>query len=696
MLELEELKRLHDKAYNHNNITRERASDDLTFYWLTAWDDQLLGESTLQYRGEFNIIRRAGRQVMGDLRANPVQVDFQPVDEGRDDGADLLDGLYRADDRLNTSMESYGNASSETIVCGYGAWELYTEYKSMRSGNEDQVIRRRPIYEANNNCLWDPDAKLQDKSDADFVSILVPYTHDGYQALVKELTGVDEDVDYASFANPEQSYTFPWAAGENEAIYVSRFYHRKKIKDRVIHLTDPLGNPITMLAGEFDDLMDDLDEAGYNVSSEKDIERWEVTLYIASGAEILKEYTIPGEHIPVVPVYGERAYVEGEEHYEGVTRLAKDPQRLRNFQMSYLADIVSRSPRPKPVFFPEQIQGFEFMYQETGPDNNFPFLYQNRVTQDGQPLPVGPASQLPEQQVPQALIASINLSREAVGDVAPANVPQDIADVDLSGKAVAQLQNRLDEQSIVYQQNMKHAKRRDGEIYASMASEVYDAPRRVNLTLPNGERKSVMIMQAVFDKDAGDMKVLNDLTNTEFEVFADIGPSFTTKKEQTIEVLGGMAQAVAATDPNLQKALVLKQIQLVDGVNMDDIREYATRQLVLSGFKEPETEEEMALLQNAQQNAQPDPALLLAQAEMTKGQAQLAETERKTLADQLKASNDAAKTQIDAFRAQTDRFAVEVDAEEAGASINLKNMQALNNRVDAQVKATERFRARLG
>ena len=89
-----------------------------------------------------------------------------------------------------------------------------------------------------------------------------------------------------------------------------------------------------------------------------------VTRYLASGAQILDESVIAGENLPVVPVYGERGFVEGEEYYEeGIVRLAKDPQRLRNFQMSYLADIVSRSPRPKPIFYPEQVQGYEQMYE---------------------------------------------------------------------------------------------------------------------------------------------------------------------------------------------------------------------------------------------------------------------------------------------------------------------------------------------
>ena len=37
MLKLKDLKKLHDKAYQANQITREQASDDLVFYWVTQW-----------------------------------------------------------------------------------------------------------------------------------------------------------------------------------------------------------------------------------------------------------------------------------------------------------------------------------------------------------------------------------------------------------------------------------------------------------------------------------------------------------------------------------------------------------------------------------------------------------------------------------------------------------------------------------
>lgn len=698
-LTLEQLKKLHDKAYTYSQVTRERAADDLVFYWVSQWDDNLLNDSQLAYRGEFNILRKAGRQILSDLAANPVQVDFEPIDETREDSADVINGLYRSDDNRNTSIESYDNANQESVVCGVGAWQLYTEYVSMRSDNDKQVIKRKPIYEANNTVYWDPNAKLLDKSDAGYCSKLTAYSADGYKQLVYDLTGEELTKDYLdSFKHPEQSYAFPWLGGEGKKIYVVEFYHQEKIKQNLLTMTDPFGQTIQVWESELETVMDELLDAGYEIESEKTVERYQVTKYIASGSDILNGEmvngerigeTIAGENIPIVPVYGEHAYIEGEEHYEGITRLAKDPQRLRNFQLSYLADIVSRSPRPKPIFTQEQIAGFEDMYSEAGSENNYPYLLQNRKAGDGTDLPIGPIAHMPEQPMPQALVASIALSREAVEDVANPGIPQDIADPDLSGKAVLALQNRMDMQSMVYQEHLKHAKRRDGEIYASIAAEIYDVPRRVKLTLPDGTRKDAQIMETVIDKETGDIVTINDINNVEFEVYTKIGPSYSSQKEQTIDRLSDLITGLPPGDPK-REILLLKLLKLMDGVDFDDVRDYANKQLVLMGIKPPATPEEEQMLADAQaQGEQPSAEMVLAQAEMLKGQADQMREQREAVKMQLNAQNEDTKRQIDTFKAQTDRMEAQVDAQKAGADINYKNIDAFGKQLDNAGKIIE-------
>lgn len=697
-MELSTLKKMFDKAYTSGQTTREKAADDLVFYWITQWDDQLLNTVPLQYRGQFDILRKAGRKILSDLRANPVQPDFKPKDDARTDDAEILDGIYRAEDRRLSSQEAYDYASQDAVVCGFGAWELFTEYVSNRAGDETQVIKREYIPEANNTVFWDPNARKLDKSDANSVHILKAYSRYGYKKLVEELTG-EEDVEIvpSNFAQPETSYVFPWLEGDSK-IYVCTTYKRKRVDDVVLTMTDPFGETMRLRKSDLEDVMDELIEGGFEITDEKKIKRWEVRKYIASGERILNGEdgeVIAGEHIPVVPVYGERAIVEGEETYEGITRLAKDPQRLRNFQLSYLQDIVSRSPRPKPIFNPEQVQGFEFMYEDSGADNNYPYYLQNRLSKDGTPLPVGPIATMPEQQVPSALIQSIELSRQAVEDVANPGVPQNIADPDLSGKAVLALQSSIDQQSYIYQHNFKFAKRRDAEIFASMAVEILDTPRKVTIETPDGNRQQVEIMQTVIDRQTGEPTVLNDLTSMEFDVYAEIGQSYQSQKEQTRERLLAMYEALDPNDP-MRKVLMLTLLENVDGINLKHVRDMARKQLIVDGIKEPETEEEMMMVQQMQsQEPAQDPAMVLAIAEQMKAQAQLLGEQRQAQKDAVEAADDAARTQIDAFKAETGRIDTTIKAQESQAKIGKMEFDAFNSRVQTAAKIQNDLVSRL-
>jgi len=674
MLELDELMTMHDKAYDNGYDTRLKAADDMVFAWVSQWDDTYLAQSDIGYRGEFNILRKAMRQILTDLTLNPVQVDFDPIDDTDESGADIMDGMYRSDMRNNTSLEAKKNASQEAVVCGAGAWELRPEWKTNNPEDDRQVIKRYPLYEANNSVMWDPNAKLLDKSDATYVSCLVAYSDEGYKALREELTGESEENGDPSFKFPEISYTFPWISETNK-IYVTRFFHRELKKVKHYIFTDGFGAVKSISEFDLEDKEDYLADNGYDLVDERVINRYVVTRYIASGGEILEAVVIAGEHIPVVPQYGERQFVEGEEHYEGIVRLAKDPQRLRNFQLSYLADIVSMSPREKPIFTQEQIQGFEDMYEQSGVDNNLPYLLQNAMDANGQPLPVGPIGGIKAPEVPPALMMSIAESRAAVDDVAGAGLPQDISDTTISGKAISALQKRMDMQSYTYQDNHKFAMRRDGEIYASMAKDIHDVQQEVTLVKHDGTKSTETINKQEMNYDTFELETSNNITAMTFEVYADIGPSFESVKEKNKEELKELINGVPAGSPEYTM-LLNEYFMLIDGTNFKDVRDYGRKQLILSGVKEPETDEEKAMLAQAQQNQQPqtDPAMMLAaQAEMLKAQNQQQELGIKAKAQQI----ELAKLQQEGYR-------IALDEQSKAADIGKTKAETINTMAKTQ------------
>jgi hypothetical protein len=685
-LDIDDIKRLHDNSYINSRFSRERGNNDLIFYRYTQWDDDVLNNSYLGYRGEFDMLKKAGRQILADLASNPVQVNFEPHEED-EEIVDLLEGMYRTDDADNKTIWSYENAQTECVICGFGAWKLANEYTDLCGNSDEQRVVRYPIMSANDVVFWDSNSRQIDKSDSEYCSYVHVYSERGYKQIVHELTGkpIDE-ISVTNFKPPEQDYRFPWYERSGKIAYIGEFYHIDKASKKLLYLRDPFGQVMEVFEDRLKPVMDEMIEAGYEIFNDKRVERQQCTRYIVTGQEILEAKVIAGQHIPIVPYYGEFSNSNGEDYWEGMVRLAKDPQRLRNFAMSYIADIVSKSPRKKPIYWPEQIAGYEQLYNVSGIDDDYPYMLQNRLAPDGSPLPIGPVSETGEQTIPASVVGMLGLTREAVEDVANPGVPQNIADPDVSGKAILAMQSRLDNQSYIYQHHMKYAKRRDGEVYASIASEIHDTPRKITLTAQDGSKRTVNMMQQVLDRESGELITINDIRDKKFDVYSIIGPSYQTQKDKTLDTINTMIQGMAPNDP-MRNALMLKSIEITDGTNLDDIKEYAKKQLILQGIKQPETPEEQQMLMAAQQQGQqPSPEMVLAQAEMEKAKADQAETQRKTVEMQLKYSGELADNQIDTFDAQTKRMKVQVDAQKAGADINMKNIESFGKRIDNAAK----------
>jgi hypothetical protein len=222
----------------------------------------------------------------------------------------------------------------------------------------------------------------------------------------------------------------------------------------------------------------------------------------------------------------------------------------------------------------------------------------------------------------------------------------------------------LDEQSITYREHLKYSIRRDAEIYCGMIPDVIDTPRKVTLTAPDGSREEAYVMQSMIDLETGEHKVLNDLRTAKFDVFAEIGTAYESQKQQQRQELTQLLQSTPPDHP-IYSGLLFKYIALSDGVENDDLKEYAKKQLIISGFKEPETDEERAMLDQAQQASnQPDANMTLA------------------LAEQMKAEVAKMKVEVDMFNAETNRFKAQVDAQKAGIDIELKEVQKTGAQID--------------
>lgn len=634
-----------DADWTAGEEARTEAKNDLFFSRVSQWDDWLSEYTTLQYRGQFDVVRPVVRKLVAEMRQNPIDVLFRPKDGSDPNAADTLMGMYRTDMRHNSAKIAVNVAVREQVEAGVGAWRIVTDYEDQDPTSNNQVIRREPIHSACSCVIWDSNSKQMDKSDARHCTIIHSLSKDGWKAFAEE-HDLDED-DQPSFQSPND-WTFPWVM--QDTIHIAEFYEVEEKKETAYIYQDPLtGDPVSYFKRDIKDVIDDLAERGFVKIAERQIKRRRVYKTLLSSTQIYKDKKlIAGEHIPIVPCFGEWGFVESKEVYEGVVRLTKDGQRLRNMIMSFNADIVARTPKKKPMFWPEQIAGYEHMYSGT---DDYPYYLLNRTDENSGDLPTQPIAYMENPEVPQANAYMLEAATNAVKEVATLGVDAEAVNGgQVAFDTVNQLNMRSDMETYVFQDNLATAMRRDGEIYQSIVNDIYDVPRTVTITLEDGSEKDVQLMAEVVDLTTGEHQVLNDIRGR-YECYTDVGPSFQSMKQQNraeiLELLGKTPQGT----PEYQ-LLLLQYFTLLDGKGVEMMRDYANKQLIQMGVKKPETPEEQQWFVEAQQakQGQQDPAMVQAQGVLLQGQAELAKAQNQTLSLQIDAAKVEAQNQLNAAK----------------------------------------------
>lgn len=634
-----------DADWTAGDEARTEAKNDLFFSRVSQWDDWLSEYTTLQYRGQFDVVRPVVRKLVAEMRQNPIDVLYRPKDKANPDAADTLMGMYRTDMRHNSAKIAVNVAVREQIEAGIGAWRIVTEYEDQDPTSNNQIIRREPIHSACSCVIWDSNSKQMDKSDARHCTIIHSMSKEGWKNFAED-NDLDED-DQPTFQSPND-WVFPWLT--QDTIHIAEFYEVEEKKETAFIYQDPItGEPVSYFKRDIKDVIDDLADRGFIKIAERQIKRRRVYKTLLSSTDIYQDKKlIAGEHIPIVPCYGEWGFVESKEVYEGVVRLTKDGQRLRNMIMSFNADIVARNPRKKPIFSPEQIQGYEHMYSG---NDDYPYYLQNWKDENGGDMPIGPLAYMENPEVPQANAYMLEAATNAVKEVATLGVDAEAVNGgQVAFETVNQLNMRSDLETYVFQDNLATAMRRDGEIYQSMVNDLYDVPRNVTITLEDGSEKDVQLLTETVDLVTGERVVLNDIRGR-YECYTDVGPSFQSMKQQNraeiLELLGKTPQGT----PEYQ-LLLLQYFTLLDGKGVELMRDYANKQLITMGAKRPETPEEQQWLMEAQQakQGQQDPAMVQAQGILLQGQAELAKAQNQTLSLQIDAAKVEAQNQLNAAK----------------------------------------------
>jgi hypothetical protein len=311
-------------------------------------------------------------------------------------------------------------------------------------------------------------------------------------------------------------------------------------------------------------------------------------------------------------------------------------------QLSKLGEISALSSVEKPILTPEQVAGHQVMWSE---DNlkDYPYLLINPITdQNGNQAVSGPVAYTRAPNIPPAMAALLQITETDMQDILGNPQGADKMVSGMSGKAVEMIQTRVDMQAFIYMSNFAKGMKRCGEIWLSMAKDIYTEDKRKMKTIaPTGEAGMVELMQPTIDQETGAMVMENDLSSATFDVVAEVGPSSASKREATVRALTGMLQITA--DPETQQVITAMAMMNMEGEGISDANAYFRKKLLRMGVVKPTDDEAQELMAEMQGQPQ-DPNAVYLQAAAEEATAKAAQARANTVKTVADAELSRAKT----------------------------------------------------
>lgn len=642
-------------AHDAESEIRDWALDDLEFARLgQQWPAAVRRQREDEGRPclTINRIPSFARQVVNDARQNKPAIKVRPADSNADPKtADIYNGLIRNIEQSSDAEVAYDTALESAVYGGFGYFRIDTDYAHDDTFDLDLCIKRI----ANPFTVYgDPQSQAADASDwrFGFVTDLVPLKD------FKAQYGKDQDaVDWSADGDDKDQL---WR--EEDSVRVAEYWRREESKRLVVALS----NGQVLDAKQYQDNRALWDAGGITVVGERETRSHKVTHYLLTGSEVLEKKEWPGRYIPIVPVYGDEVNIEGKRYFVSMTRHLRDSQMMFNFWRTASTELVALAPKAPFVGPRGAFDGDMGKWQTSGVKSH-PFIeYDGPVPPQRQPFAGVPAGALQE-----ALNASDDM--KAISGIHDASLGA--RSNETSGRAILARQREGDIATFHYIDNLSRAIRYAGRVLIDLIPAVYDKPRMIRVLGEDNTPKTVPINQP--DPHGQ----VYELGRGKYDLVVETGPSYTSKRDESVTMLTEVMRANPATAPLLMDVLAR---------NMD----FPEADKIALRFKAM-LPPPIQAMESAEGGQEPTAEALMQQVVQLQQQLQQAQQMLQSV-DMQRAQAESAKVQIDAQRAQTDAQVAEQNAMVEAERVRLEREKiAVNAELErAKIAQAEREAAR--
>lgn len=590
-------------------------------------------------------------QVTNDQRQNRPQGKCRPVsDNGSKDAAEVFDGILRHIDDISDAASAYDTACEHQTQGGLGYFRIVTEYCDTDSF--DQEIKKVRIF--------DPDSVYDD-----------PYikTPEGcdrrYCFIVEDLSRATFEREY-----PREKQPTSWKADGRgwmgqDSVRIAEYFCIHWKQRKLIQLTDGV-----KWADEYDGPEEPL--------RTRDVDVPTVWWYKLTSFSVLDSREFPSEFIPLLRVVGNEAMIEGERIIKGMIRNAKDAMRMYNYYVSAEAEMIALQPKAPYIGYKGQF-GSGATWQRANIDN-LPYLEAELVVDPttGQVLP------LPARQPPPMMPSAFTAGKLGAADDIKSTFCQfdpalGLNKGDQSGRAIGKLQTEADTANYHYGNNLAKAVRMGDRIVVGMIPRVYSSRKVARILGEDGKPDLVQLdsQQAEPMRQqqmaSGAIQKIYNLGVGKYDVTVTVGPSYTTKRQESQEFMTQLAQA----DPTLMQKAGDIIISTFDVAGADRIADRVKRFLppnILQGENDQQDPKQL-LMQLQQQQQVLEHGLQNADGMVTQMQQEMA-----ALTAENQKLKVAAASKSDAVAAS-----IQIGREKNATQVSIARMDAFMARIEALV-----------
>ena len=478
-------------------------------------------------------------QIIGDARQNKVAIKVFAGEDGDVEVAKIYSGLIRSIENRSNADFAYDTALEQTATFGFGAWRVKTRYVDDDTFDQEIMIERIPNAL---NVHFDPSSIQPDYSDAEYAIVVDSISKDEFKARWPKASESNFQTEHMQAG---------WASGDN--MQIAEYWYKERTPATLYLLNDGTTTFDKPTAPEL-------------VIRERKSEKCAVKMCIMSGAEVLEHADWAGRYIPIIGVNGKEDMVDGKRILRGIVRHAKDPQRMYNYWRTIDTETKALAPKAPVMVTTKQLDGLDDLWSDAL-SGNLPYLPYNPDPTAAMPQRLNAGMQ--DKGFEQAALLAVDEMKATTGIYSAALGEQSN---ETSGRAILARQREGDTANFAYIDNLSRAIRYSARVIIDLIPKIYDTERVIEIMGIDGQKTLERINSARINDD-GVVEPVNDLTTGRYDLVVDVGPSYTTKR---IEALNMMVE-IAKMNPAIMQIAGDLIVKSMDWDGADAIAERLKR-----------------------------------------------------------------------------------------------------------------------